>query len=142
MQRVNTLNIAPPNQTAELRHIRPMRKVFCVVMVVGGLTVPHISAETKPAESSARGTGLVLVTKPVVYADVRPYPAYRLDAVDQGKLFCKWDKEQDNFQRFNIAENGPGIGLQIRVTDLDSNGWKDIVCAGKSGTHNFWNDGK
>jgi len=23
--------------------------------------------------------------------------------------------------------------------DLDGNGWKDIVCAGKSGTHIFWN---
>jgi hypothetical protein len=59
-----------------------------------------------------------------------------------GTYYFKWNKEQKNFQRFTIAENGPGIGLQIRVTDLDSNGWKDIVCAGKSGTHIFWNDGK
>ena len=56
--------------------------------------------------------------------------------------YFKWDKEQKKFQRFTIAENGPGIGLQIRVTDLDGNGWKDIVCAGKSGTHIFWNSGK
>jgi hypothetical protein len=30
----------------------------------------------------------------------------------------------------------------LSVTDLDGNGWKDIVCAGKSGTHIFWNSGK
>lgn len=56
--------------------------------------------------------------------------------------YFKWDKEQKKFQKFTIAENGPGIGLQIRVTDFDGNGWKDIVCAGKSGTHIFWNNGK
>ncbi len=37
---------------------------------------------------------------------------------------------------------GPGIGLQIRVHDLDDNGWKDIIVPGKSGTHIIWNDGK
>lgn len=56
--------------------------------------------------------------------------------------YFKWNKESQKFQRFTIAENGPGIGLQIRIADLDGNGWKDIVCAGKSGTHVFWNDGK
>ena len=29
-----------------------------------------------------------------------------------------------------------------RLVDLDGNGWKDIVVAGKSGTHILWNDGK
>jgi hypothetical protein len=28
------------------------------------------------------------------------------------------------------------------VADLDGNGWKDIVVAGKSGTHILWNDGR
>ena len=28
------------------------------------------------------------------------------------------------------------------LADLDGNGWKDIVCAGKSGTHILWNLGK
>jgi hypothetical protein len=32
--------------------------------------------------------------------------------------------------------------LQIRVQDLDGNGWKDIIVPGKSGTHIIWNDGK
>lgn len=44
--------------------------------------------------------------------------------------------------KFPVAEGGPGIGLQIRVADLDGNGWKDIVCAGKSGTHILWNQAK
>ena len=56
--------------------------------------------------------------------------------------YFKWNKAQQRFQKFTIAENGPGIGLQIRVVDLDGNGWKDIVCAGKTGTHVFWNLGK
>jgi FG-GAP-like repeat len=36
---------------------------------------------------------------------------------------------------------GPGIGLQIRVADLDANGWKDVIVPGKSGTHILWNQG-
>lgn len=36
---------------------------------------------------------------------------------------------------------GPGTGLQIRVHDLDENGWKDIIVPGKSGTHILWNNG-
>ncbi len=56
--------------------------------------------------------------------------------------YFKWNKEQQKFQKFTVAKDGPGIGLQIRVADLDGNGWKDIVVAGKSGTHILWNDGK
>ena len=43
---------------------------------------------------------------------------------------------------FTVAENGPGFGLQIRVADLDGNGTGDIVCAGRSGTHILWNEGR
>ncbi len=39
------------------------------------------------------------------------------------------------------AGQAPGIGLQIRVADLDGNGWKDIAVPGKSGTHIIWNQG-
>jgi hypothetical protein len=55
--------------------------------------------------------------------------------------YYKWNKAQQKFIKFTIAENGPGIGLQIRVVDLKGDGRKDIVCAGKSGTHVFWNEG-
>lgn len=34
----------------------------------------------------AGGTGLVPVTKPVVYSDGRPYPSHRMEATDLGKL--------------------------------------------------------
>lgn len=40
------------------------------------------------------------------------------------------------------AGEGPGTGLQIRLADLDGNGWKDVVVAGKSGTHVLWNNGR
>ena len=40
------------------------------------------------------------------------------------------------------AGKGPGTGLQIRVHDLDGNGWKDLIVPGKSGTYIIWNDGK
>lgn len=49
------------------------------------------------------------------------------------------------FSKHIIAQGpsgkGPGIGLQIRIADLDQNGWKDIIVPGKSGTHILWNDG-
>ncbi|HSI62892.1 MAG TPA: VCBS repeat-containing protein [Candidatus Saccharimonadia bacterium] len=56
--------------------------------------------------------------------------------------YFKWNKDTKTFAKFNVALDGPGIGLQINVVDLDGNGWKDIVCAGKSGTHILWNEGK
>ena len=40
------------------------------------------------------------------------------------------------------AGKGPGVGLQIRVRDLDGNGWKDVIAPGKSGTYIIWNNGK
>jgi hypothetical protein len=62
---------------------------------------------------------------------------------DPGCLYYfKWNPETRGFTKYVIAENGPGIGLQIRISDLDRNGWKDIVVAGKSGTHVLWNQGK
>jgi hypothetical protein len=57
-------------------------------------------------------------------------------------LYYKWNAAARTFTRFTAADNGPGIGLQIRVVDLDGNGWKDIVVAGKSGTHVLWNQGR
>jgi len=56
--------------------------------------------------------------------------------------YFKWDKTKQKFQKFTIATNGPGTGLQIRIADLNGDGWKDIVVAGKSGTYILWNLGK
>ena len=56
--------------------------------------------------------------------------------------YFTWNAATQTFTRHTVAENGPGIGLQIRLADLDGNGWKDIVVAGKSGTHILWNLGK
>ena len=56
--------------------------------------------------------------------------------------YYKWNKDAQKFQKFTIAENGPGVGLQVRVVDLNGDGLKDIVVAGKSGTYVIWNEGK
>ena len=60
--------------------------------------------------------------------------------------FYDWSRETGTWTKRLIstapAGKGPGIGLQIRVHDLDGNGWKDLVVPGKSGTHIIWNDGK
>lgn len=56
--------------------------------------------------------------------------------------YYKWDAAGRRFTKHLIADNGPGIGLQIRLADLDGNGWKDVIVAGKSGTHILWNEGK
>jgi hypothetical protein len=56
--------------------------------------------------------------------------------------YFKWNKQAQKFQKFTIAENGPGSGLQIRLADLAGNGRKDVIVAGKSGTYIIWNEGK
>jgi hypothetical protein len=56
--------------------------------------------------------------------------------------FYTWNAAARAFSKHVIAENGPGTGLQIRLADLDGNGWKDVIAAGKSGTHIMWNQGK
>ena len=64
------------------------------------------------------------------------------DVADFNKDGFKWDPQTMTFSKYAIAENGPGIGLQIRFADLNGDKWKDIVVAGKSGTHVLWNLGK
>ena len=52
-------------------------------------------------------------------------------------------KDGSVFFKKEILHNGRvGTGLQIRVADLDGDGWKEIVVPGKSGTHILWNRGK
>jgi hypothetical protein len=58
-----------------------------------------------------------------------------------GVYYFKWDPVTRKFAKFTVADGGPGIGLGMRVADLDANGWKDIIVAGKSGTYVLWNEG-
>jgi len=67
--------------------------------VFGGVQV-HVGRDNKPG---ATGTGLVLVENPVSYADGRPYPSYRLNAVDQGK-FLEYGKGPDQCDSMNARE--------------------------------------
>ena len=59
--------------------------------------------------------------------------------------FYNWNSKTKAWTKHLIstatAGEGPGIGLQIRVADLDNNGWKDLILPGKSGTHIIWNEG-
>ena len=59
--------------------------------------------------------------------------------------FYDWNPKDGAWKKHVVstapAGQGPGTGLQIRVHDLDDNGWKDIIVAGKSGTHILWNHG-
>jgi len=61
--------------------------------------------------------------------------------------YYDWDADTLTWSKpKNIAQGesgkAPGIGLQIRVVDMDGDGWKDVVVPGKSGTHIIWNKGK
>ena len=60
-------------------------------------------------------------------------------------LYFDWNRDNQTWKKNVISQKpageGPGIGLQIRVADMDGNGWKDIVVPGKSGTHILWNEG-
>ncbi len=59
--------------------------------------------------------------------------------------YYDWEPEADRWTKRIIAETesgkGPGVGLQMRIADLDGNGWKDVVVPGKSGTYVLWNEG-
>jgi hypothetical protein len=62
---------------------------------------------------------------------------------ESGFVHCfKWNKVQQKFHKLTVAEDGPCIGLQIRVADLDGLGTQDILGAGKSGPRILWNEGK
>ncbi len=59
--------------------------------------------------------------------------------------YYNWDKATLTWTKHLISDapagQGPGIGLQIRIADLDGNGWTEVVVPGKSGTHIIWNEG-
>jgi len=75
-----------------------LMKVFCLAMAVIGL-----GASLTLAATSTNGTSLVLVTNPVSYEDGRPYPSYRLNAVDQG-MVLEYGKGPNQCDTMNARE--------------------------------------
>lgn len=55
--------------------------------------------------------------------------------------YYDWNPKTLKFTRHTIEEGHVGIGLQIRVADLNGDGRLDIAVAGKSGTHILFNQG-
>ena len=57
--------------------------------------------------------------------------------------YYHWNKTTKEFTRHMISEFGGGIGtgMRICVTDLNGDGWPDIVVAGKTGTWILFNQG-
>jgi hypothetical protein len=55
--------------------------------------------------------------------------------------YYKWDADSAEFEKFEAHRGQAGTGLQIRIADLDGDGWKEIIVPGKSGTHILWNEG-
>lgn len=56
-------------------------------------------------------------------------------------VYYKWGAKSGKFSRHDIQRGEVGCGLQVRVADIDSNGWADIAVAGKSGTYVILNQG-
>jgi hypothetical protein len=59
----------------------------------------------------------------------------------------KWLPEKQGFERHPVIvgepgnKQGPGVGLQLRVADLNGDGRPDLAATGKSGTYVIWNEG-
>lgn len=66
-------------------------------------------------------------------------------AGDPVGLYAFW-MDGGQFRRFTIdygpADKASGAGIYLWVTDLDGNGWMDIVAPGKEGLHLFRNRGR
>lgn len=56
-------------------------------------------------------------------------------------VYYQWDAAAGKFNRHDIQRGQVGCGLQVRVKDIDLNGWPDIAVAGKSGTYVLLNQG-
>jgi hypothetical protein len=56
-------------------------------------------------------------------------------------LIYSWNPETLKFTKNEIHRGEAGVGLQVRIADLNADGRPDIVAAGKSGTHILWNEG-
>ena len=114
MKSINVHNIFTCSQTAGPRNIRQMPQVFGLAMVLIGFSAPLSSAEDKPRAASTSGTGLVVVENSVSYLDGRPYPSYRLNAVDQG-MFLEYGKGPNQCDTMNAREAMPRGGVEKSV---------------------------
>ncbi|MFV1995126.1 MAG: FG-GAP repeat domain-containing protein [Verrucomicrobiales bacterium] len=56
-------------------------------------------------------------------------------------LVYKWLPDDLSFKKIEIHRGRAGIGLQIRIADMNADGKLDIVVPGKSGTHILFNEG-
>ena len=59
--------------------------------------------------------------------------------------YYDWNPETRTWAKTPIHSGpsgvAPGTGLQIRVADLDGNGFPDLALPGKTGTHILFNEG-
>ena len=51
-----------------------------------------------------------------------------------------WHADTKLFAKKEVHRGKAGIGLQIRIADMNGDGKKDIVVPGKSGTHVLFNE--
>lgn len=54
----------------------------------------------------------------------------------------RWDETLQKFGKKEVHRGQAGIGLQIRIADMNGDGKNDIVVPGKSGTHILFNESK
>ena len=61
-----------------------------------------------------------------------------------GLYYYQWNGESFTKQviSFGILGEGKGTGNYFQIVDLQKDGWKDIVVAGKDGLYIFYNQGK
>jgi len=129
MKSINVHDISTHSQTAEPQNIRQMPQVFGLAMALIGLSAPPTWAATKPG---APGAGLVAVENPVSYADGRPYPSYRLNAVDQG-MFLEYGKGPNECDTMNGRDRRPEHDVRGNAGHPGEGGCKVIHNGGERG---------
>jgi hypothetical protein len=60
-----------------------------------------------------------------------------------GLYYYKWNGESFSKQviAYGAPGEGKGTGIYFTISDLDGNGWKDVIVAGKDGLYVFYNEG-